>query len=148
MELLYKQYGVRLFWIGGSLGADIWAAEAIIKIKNVSSDLNLGVALPFPNYQERWSDRNYKRMKNIFDQADIIVTASPNIVHDQNRMMPLLYKKRNYFMVDECKHMIAVGQWRNGGKNQSGVLRTIRYAEKEGLQIVFVDFDPNASRAM
>ncbi len=39
-ELLYKQYGVRLFWIGGSLGVDIWAAEAIIKLKTVFSDLN------------------------------------------------------------------------------------------------------------
>ena len=87
-------------------------------------------------------------MKGIFDQADIIVTASPNIVHDQNCLMPLLYKKRNYFMVDQCKHMIAVGQWANEGKNQSGVLRTIHYAEKEGLQIVFVDLDSNASCAM
>ena len=45
--LLYEN-GVRQFWVGGSLGVDMWAAELLLKLKKEPdySGIELMIALP------------------------------------------------------------------------------------------------------
>ena len=63
---LYNQ-GVRCFWAGGAMGADMWAAEILLRMKEQTAyqDVELCLALPFEGYDADWDDWHQKRMKFI-----------------------------------------------------------------------------------
>ena len=46
------------------------------------------------------------------------------------------YKKRNYYMVEQAGHMIAV--YDNAHNMRSGTQQTVNYAKKKGLQIIYI----------
>ena len=50
---LYNQ-GVRCFWVGGAMGADMWAAEILLRMKEQTmyQDVELCLALPFEGYMQ------------------------------------------------------------------------------------------------
>ena len=60
---LYNQ-GVRCFWVGGAMGADMWAAEILLRMKEQTmyQDVELCLALPFEGYDAGWDDWHRKRM--------------------------------------------------------------------------------------
>ena len=49
------------------------------------------------------------------------------------------YKKRNYYMVEQAGHMIAV--YDNAHNMRSGTQQTVNYAKKKGLQIIYIHPD-------
>ena len=109
---LYNQ-GVRCFWVGGAMGADMWAAEILLRMKEQTmyQDVELCLALPFEGYDAGWDD--WHRSDN--------------------------YKKRNYYMVEQAGYMVAV--YDNTHNMRSGTQQTVNYAKKKGLQIIYIHPD-------
>ena len=70
---LYNQ-GVRCFWAGGAMGADMWAAEILLRMKEQTAyqDVELCLALPFEGYDADWDDWHQKRMKFIRKLVDCL----------------------------------------------------------------------------
>lgn len=99
---LYNQ-GVRCFWAGGAMGADMWAAEILLRMKEQQAyqDVELCLALPFEGYDSDWDDWHRKRMDFIRRYAEkvLILCETPSSES---------YKKRNYYMVEQAGYMIAV----------------------------------------
>lgn len=65
IQRLYNENGVRRFYIGGSLGVDIWAGEIILRLKEQPGyeDIELAVILPFPEIEKNWDERSKKRLR-------------------------------------------------------------------------------------
>ena len=61
---LYNQ-GVRCFWVGGAMGADMWAAEILLRMKEQTmyQDVELCLALPFEGYDA--GSVSYTHLKKI-----------------------------------------------------------------------------------
>ena len=99
---LYNQ-GVRCFWAGGAMGADMWASEILLHMKEQTAyqDVELCLALPFEGYDADWDDWHRKRMKFIRKYAAKVLILG-EMPSSEN------YKKRNYFMVDQVGCMVAV----------------------------------------
>jgi len=53
-----------LLWVGGAMGADMWAAEILLRMKEQQTyqDVELCLALPFEGYDSDWDDWHRKRM--------------------------------------------------------------------------------------
>lgn len=97
---LYNQ-GVRCFWVGGAMGADMWAAEILLRMKEQTmyQDVELCLALPFEGYDAGWDDWHRKRMGFIRKYAEkvLILCETPSSES---------YKKRNYYMEDGVLYQI------------------------------------------
>lgn len=133
IKVLYDK-GVRLFYVGGAVGVDTWAAEIIIDLKRDEqfSDMKLFCAIPFPEQSNKFKDRPKKRYEKILNQCDYKKIVS-------RQYSPVVYKRRNYFMVDNSQYLIAV--YDQDRSIRSGTGQTVNYAIKKGLDIVFIHPD-------
>lgn len=113
---LYHQ-GVRCFWVGGAMGVDMWAAELLLRMKEQQAyqDVELCLALPFEGYNADWDDWHRKRMDFIRRYAEKVLVLGEMPSSES-------YKKRNYYMVEQAGHMIAVYDNSNNAVGKLGDL--------------------------
>lgn len=130
----YNQ-GVRIFWVGGSIGVDTWAGEIIIDLKKQKEyeDMRLCVALPFPDFKERYDARQQTRLRDILRVCDEQIITSEE---ESERA----YQIRNEYMVNHSDCVLAVCD--NGCVIRSGTGMTVNYAiKKRELPITFIHPD-------
>lgn len=124
--ILSKQ--VNIFISGGALGVDIWAAEAIIELKK-KYNIKLLIAKPFPSQSSKWNFSQKQRYNEILKRSDKVITISKDPFSSEKM------KKRNCFMVDNSKYLIAV----YNGDSKSGTGHCVNYAKKLKKIIYFID---------
>jgi len=118
--------GVTNFISGGGLGFDQITASMIITKKQQGADIRLIFALPCRNQDEKWTDRQKQLYRSLLNEADEVHYVSEEYTPD-------CMKERNYYMVDNSAHCICVLL-----NPISGTGQAVRYAEKQGLQIINV----------
>ncbi len=131
---LHDEESVRRFYVGGALGVDMWAAEEILRLKELPgyADIELIVALPFEGHDLKWDAKSKKRLQTIIHNATKCVIVGQN--GDASN-----YKKRNYYMVEHADILLAV--YDNNRTIRSGTGQTVNYALKQNLRIIFLHPD-------
>lgn len=119
--------GYTTFITGMAQGTDIWAAEIVLERRSANSKLRLICALPHPNFEKGWTLEWQERFNAVLGSADLQRTISPGF------SIPS-YQRRNVWMVDHSSLLIAVFNGEPGG-----TLNTIRYAQKNQLEILYAD---------
>lgn len=68
---LYEQKGVRGVWVGGAAGVDTWAAEIVLDLlhQNQYHELDLYVAIPFPDHGEAFEPKQKERYQRILSEC-------------------------------------------------------------------------------
>ena len=118
------QDGFNVFITGMAMGADIWAAEIIIKLrKKEKLPLKLIAASPFEGFEQRWPTAWQKRYNAVMAEADLIRFISPYYHRD-------CFQTRNIFMVNHSSRVIAVFNGEKGGTKN-----TIDYADRHGVPV-------------
>ena len=131
---LHDEEGIFRFYVGGTLGVDMWAAEQLLYLKEQPGyqDIELIVALPFEGHDSKWDAMSKQRLQIIIHNATkCIVIGQSGTTSD--------YKKRNYYMVDHADFLLAV--YDNNRKLRSGTGQTVNYALKQNLRIIFLHPD-------
>ena len=100
--------GVRFFYVGGAVGFDTIAAEAVLHFRE-----------QFPEQDKFFNAESRKKYREILDKADEVVTIS-------NEFSKVAYLMRNDYMVSHSCHVIAY--W--DGMSGSGTAYTVREAKK------------------
>lgn len=118
--------GYHTFITGMAYGVDIWAGEILLRLREIDSTLRLIAAVPFPDFNARWSIDWKYRYEALLEKADLIQFVCSSYSAGA-------YQRRNKWMVDHSDRVIAVF---NGEK--SGTKNTIDYARKCGVQIVMI----------
>lgn len=95
------QAGYRTFISGMARGVDIWAAQLVLKIRKDWPEVSLICAIPYPGFEQRWSQSWQEQYCALLDAADEIVF----IAQHHNRW---IYQKRNEWMCDHAGRVIAV----------------------------------------
>lgn len=133
--LLYEN-GVRQFWVGGSLGVDMWAAELLLKLKKEPdySGIELMIALPFENHDSDWDDRSKLRMTFLMQHSTATVT-----VGKADKSPAVNYRKRNEYLVAQADCLLAI--YDNDHTFRSGTGMTVNYAKKKGIPIIYIHPD-------
>ena len=110
--------GFTTFITGGAYGVDIWAAEIVTRLQTSNTHLHLVAAIPFPGFEERWTDEWKQRYNAMLAAADYVVFM-------EESFSKAAFQTRNEWMVSHASRLIAVY---NG--EPSGTRNTINYARK------------------
>ena len=119
--------GYTTFITGMAYGVDIWAGEIVVRLKKSNPALHLIAAVPFKDFESRWSREWKERYADLLNKVDLVRCICA-FYHAG------AYQKRNEWMVDHSALVIAVF---NGEK--SGTKNTIDYAARCGIQIKYID---------
>lgn len=118
--------GKLTFISGMSRGVDIWAAELVLQYRKVDPSIHLICALPYPDFEKRWSVQWQQRYREILQRADLTRTISASFSMSS-------YQIRNEWMVDRSTLVIAVFNGESGG-----TMNTIKYAKAHDVKVVMV----------
>ena len=122
--------GYTTFISGMSRGADIWAAEIIIRKRHLNRNLKLICAQPYEYFSKDQGWEWNVKYKKIAALADEVVTVS----YRSNKGCCVL---RNKWMVDRSSRIIAVS---DGSDNSNG---TLNYAAYRNLKISILEVKRN-----
>ncbi len=115
------QSGRHCFYTGMALGADMWAAEILLQLreKYPEGNLRLIAVLPFRGQASRYPEEWKQRYDRILEQADEVI-----VLHERSSRS--CYMERKRYMVDRSNTLIAVY---GGGK---GARKTLWSMPKDG----------------
>ena len=115
--------GATHFISGMALGVDMWAAEAIIELKEKGLDITLEAALPHKKQSAGWNASHKARYTAILKKCDKITCVSEHYTH-------YCMMKRNQYMVDSSDLVIAVTDDFSGGSG-----KTVLYARSKNVPV-------------
>lgn len=126
VERLIEEKSVSHFISGMAIGVDMFAAEAVLKLKRKHRGITLEAAVPCDGQDAKWSEPLRKRYHKLLDKCDRTTQTEKQYTAD-------CMHKRNRYMVDSSDHVIAV--W-DGTPSGTGV--TVRYAleKKKKLTVI------------
>ena len=118
--------GVTDFISGGAIGFDQIVASLIITKKQQGAEIRLIFALPCRNQDEKWTDKQKQLYRSLLGEADEVIYVSEEYTPD-------CMEKRNRYMVDNSAYCICALM-----RDISGTGKTVRYAQKQGLEVINV----------
>lgn len=137
LDLAYIN-GYDTFISGLAVGADLWAAEHIIKRRRQGADINFIGIVPYLHHADNFPKNYIDILCSVEKNADKLILMSPNpdIIYSSSprneNESRTLYRDRNYFMVDHSSAIIAFFNEKN---RYSGTAQTIHYAGRQELNI-------------
>ena len=134
--LVLLEEGISTFLVGGALGFDMLAAEVLVDLRErEGKKFRLVSVLPFPDWREGWPAEEYAREEAILKNCDEFSLSGEKC--DRK-----LYLDRDRKMVDASSVCVAWCSRRSGG-----TAYTVRYALKQGVQVVnLADWDVEVLR--
>lgn len=127
---LYNR-GVKRFYVGGTIGADMWAGEAVLSMKESEecSGIELVCIYPYEGHCMDWDDENTARFERILSACVENQAASPK--NDTAG-----YWKRYTAMIDNSRYVVAVCRGERGSRNDTE--QALDYAKKNGKEITLI----------
>lgn len=123
LRLLYTR-GYRDFLCGGALGFDLFAAEAVVRLRDLHPDVRLIFCLPCVDQSAKWKRADCSRYERLLYLSDETRVLSP-------RYYDGCMQVRNAYMVDRSYICVAYMTRLHGG-----TLSTVRYALKQDVPVV------------
>lgn len=125
IESLIDQ-GYKHFISGGALGMDMFAAEAVLKLKAQHPEITLEMVSPFDEQTAKWEPQYQQRHDRLFDQADMVTATG----HQYTKSAMFI---RNRYLVNNADVLLAAYDGQPGGTQM-----TIKYAKQMGVQICLI----------
>ena len=126
LDGIYKS-GYRHFLCGMALGCDTYFAEAVLALRERCPDVTLEAAIPCDTQSDKWNRKQKETYQRILSQCDCITYVS-------HVYTPDCMQRRNEYMINHSSMLLACF---NG--SFSGTMKTILFAEREGLQTIILD---------
>lgn len=123
-ELIGERYVY--FLSGGSLGMDMFAAEAILELQKDYPWISLEIVTPFDAQAARWAPEYRERHDRLLKQADAVTP----ICHEYTRSCMF---RRNRYLVDEADLLLAAFDGKPGG-----TAMTVEYANRNRVPIKYI----------
>lgn len=113
--------GYRTFMTGMARGIDIIAAEVVLELKQVLSDISLVAVIPY--HEQRFQQGGWEsRYERVLEGANEVIELSEHYYKG-------CLTQRNHYMVEHSSRLIAII---NGSRG--GTMSTFRYAQKYGIE--------------
>lgn len=118
------QKGIRYFGAGGALGFDTLAAQTVIHLRESCPDIKLILVLPCLTQTRGWRPEDVVEYEHIKAQADKTVYTAQEYARG-------CMHKRNRHLVDNSGVCVCYLT-----RDSGGTAYTVRYARKQGLEII------------
>ena len=115
--------GFAHFISGGALGMDMFAAEAVVDLKEMYPWIILEMVSPFDAQADRWNDEYRMRHDQLFTSADIVTATG----HEYTKACMF---RRNRYLVENADLLLAAYDGQPGG-----TAMTVQYAIDVGIQV-------------
>ncbi|MBQ7408503.1 MAG: DUF1273 family protein [Clostridia bacterium] len=125
--------GYSHFIAGGALGVDTDFALTVLDLKKSGYDITLEIAVPCADQNKGWKKDDSQIYNEILNKADIVTTLSPHYY-------PFCMQRRNEYMVNKSDGVLCC--W--NGIKKGGTYYTIRIAQKNNKQLLYIDLSKNA----
>ena len=119
--------GKRTFITGMAMGTDIYAGELVLQYRKSDPSIRLICALPYPDFEKRWSAHWQQRFTTILQRADFVKVVCPSFSMAS-------FQIRNEWMVDRSSLVIAVFKGESGGTKN-----TIYYAKAHDVEVTVIE---------
>ena len=126
--------GKRTFITGMARGTDIYAGELVLQYRDRDPSIRLICAIPYPDFEKRWSTHWQQRYRAIEERADLVKVICSTFSMGS-------YQKRNEWMVDRSSMIIAVFNGESGGTKN-----TIDFARAHGIEVINSTIAPMVQR--
>lgn len=131
IELIMEK-GYTTLISGLAEGADLWAAERVLCRKRFDKNCRLIGVMPFLKHSSGFSEENLKLLRLVERHGDLLITTCDkrNVTYGKNAAPytdPNVYKRRNYYIVDNSAVVIA---FCSDDNLHSGTAQTVRYAQR------------------
>lgn len=125
------QCGYDYFIVGGALGWDMWAAEAVLA-QRAEHDLTLEIAQPFNEHNSKlYGEYQFRQQTILYNANKITVISSRDNWKNA-------YKLRNQYMIDHSERLITACLDEH---TRSGTAQTIHMAQKANIEIIRLDWE-------
>ena len=119
--------GVKIFYSGGALGFDTYAAQMVLSMKEKYKEIKLIMVYPCKDQTKNWS------VDSIKEYNKIIALADEHIFLQEHYTQGCMHK-RNRYMVDNSVYCICYLN-----KVSGGTAYTVDYAKRKGLTVINLD---------
>ena len=116
--------GYTEFITGMKKGADLWAAEIVIKLKKEGFDIRLYAACAYKGVDNAWLNEWKTSFRYVLSNADDVIIVS-------KKAGKRAYLLRDLFLVDNASRLIMV----YGGEVGSAY-KMMKYAKDSGVEVV------------
>ena len=123
------EQGYRHFICGMARGVDTYCGEITLALRAQYPEITLEAAIPCPSQPEGWTPEQQARWQALVERCDYETVV-------QDHYSAGCMQRRNRYMVDHAQRLIAVFDGQEGGTR-----RTVEYAMRRGLEIVYVDME-------
>lgn len=122
-------HGKTMFLTGMAMGADIWAAEIALELRDELQEpvIRLAAVIPHSGQDAKYPENLKRRYRRIIAEADDRIVL-------QEHYTDGCMQRRNRYMVDNSSMLIAVYSGDGGGTGF-----TFDFAKEQGLQIIWID---------
>lgn len=120
--------GVTGFFSGMAMGADLWAALAVLSLRERNPAVKLHCVLPCEGQESKWPLSAQALYQSVLEQADFVEYVSRSYHRD-------CMLDRNRRLVDSAAVLLAV----YNGEQRGGTAATVRYARRAGREIILID---------
>ena len=118
--------GYRRFIAGGAPGFDTLAAQTVLELKKDYPNIELHLALPYPDQAKSLSEAEAAEYERIISEADSVFNVSDHYFRG-------CMQKRNRYLVDQSSLCICYLTSQTGG-----TAYTVSYAERKTVRIINV----------
>ena len=133
IEILIDQ-GYKHFISGGALGMDMFAAEAVLKLKATHPEITLEMVSPFDAQAAKWAPQYQRRHDRLFERADMVTATG----HEYTKSAMFT---RNRYLVNNADVLLAAYDGQPGGTQM-----TVQYAKQMGIQVCCIRPDIETNR--
>lgn len=132
-NLLFKvvnrlcELGYTQFISGMARGFDMWAAEAVCRLKTIEKSVSLVCAVPFPDQAKSWKPEEKARWEAILNESDETANICDRYTRD-------CFHRRNRYMVDNSEVVVCLYDGTKGG-----TAYTVDYALKKGKIVIQIN---------
>lgn len=117
--------GIRIFYCGMAMGFDLLAAETVLSMKEMYSDITLVAAVPYRGQCEKFTPYTKQRYHNILAKADKVVILNESYVDG-------CFLRRNDYMLSCSACLIAYFD----GVPKGGTYYTFKRVRQRGMPVV------------
>ena len=123
-DLIGKGYAH--FISGGAMGMDMFAAEAVLELREEYPWIMLEMVSPFDGQADRWEPKYQARHSRLFEQADMVTAVS----HQYTRACMFI---RNRYLVNNADLLLAAYDGQAGG-----TAMTVEYAHNMDVPVQLI----------
>ncbi|UUZ79084.1 DUF1273 domain-containing protein [Paenibacillus sp. P26] len=108
--LALMEEGLEWVIVSGQWGVELWAAEAVLELKESGQELQLAVITPFLAQEENWSDEKKEIYNRVIQHADYV-----NSVTKSKYDGPWQFKQKDQFLLRNSDALILLYDEENVG---------------------------------